>query len=129
MIVVIIAGGSGTRLWPLSTPEKPKHLLKIDGDELSLLQQTYERSRQLTDKVYVASEAGHIDQVKSQLPNLPDEAFMVEPARRGTSNCIIAALALISKDSPTDEPVVFMHADHYIRDTRGFVHSVKLAAK
>lgn len=129
MIVVIIAGGSGTRLWPLSTPDKPKHLLKIDGNKLSLLQQTYERARQLTDKIYVASEAGHIDQVKSQLPNLPEEAFMVEPARRGTSNCILAALAFIAKTNAADESVVFMHADHYIRDTQGFVHSVNLAVK
>jgi mannose-1-phosphate guanylyltransferase/mannose-6-phosphate isomerase len=129
MIVVIIAGGSGTRLWPLSTPDYPKHLLKIDGNELSLLQQTYERARQLADKIYVASEASHIDKVKAQLPDLPDEAFMVEPARRGTSNCILAALALIVKTNADDVPVVFMHADHYIRDTKGFTHSVKLAAK
>ena len=129
MIVVIIAGGSGTRLWPLSIPSRPKHLLKLDKDDKSLLQRTYERALSLTDKVYVASEASHIDDVKRQLPELPETAFVIEPARRGTANCILAALIQISKANPSDESVVFMHADHYIRDTEAFAHTFKLAVK
>jgi mannose-1-phosphate guanylyltransferase/mannose-6-phosphate isomerase len=129
MIVVIIAGGSGTRLWPLSTPGHPKHLLTIDGDKLSLLQNTYERAKRLADKIYIVSEAGHIHHVKQQLPELSESAFVVETARRGTANCILASLVQISKDNPQDEPVIFMHADHYIRDTAGFIHSCKLAVK
>lgn len=129
MIVVIIAGGSGTRLWPLSTPDYPKHLLKINGDKRSLVQNTYRRAKQLTDKIYIVSEAGHIHHVKDQLPDLPDDAFIVEPARRGTANCLIAALAYISKRHDPDEPVASIHADHYIRDDRGFVHSFKLASE
>jgi len=129
MIVVIIAGGSGTRLWPLSTPDYPKHLLHINGDKLSLLQHTYERSKQLTKDIYVVSEVGHIEHVKQQLPELPEEAFIVEPARRGTANCITAALAYISKQHDNDEPIVSIHADHYIRDSGGFAHSLKLASE
>jgi mannose-1-phosphate guanylyltransferase/mannose-6-phosphate isomerase len=129
MIVVIIAGGSGTRLWPLSTPDHPKHLLKIDGDELSLLQHTFERAKQLTDKIYVASEASHIEHVKEQLSELPESAFIVEPARRGTANCILAAMVQIARDNPEDEPIIFLAADHYVRDINGFVHSFKLATE
>lgn len=129
MIVVIIAGGSGTRLWPLSTPDYPKHLLKINGDTKSLMQQTYDRAAKLADKVYVVTEAGHVDHVKTQLSNLPDDAFIVEPARRGTSSCILAALAHIAKDNDSDEPIVFLSADHYVRDIAGFKHSFKIAAK
>src|ERR1039458_3625088 len=99
MIVVIIAGGSGTRLWPLSTPDHPKHLLKINGDDFSLLQHTYERARQLTDRVYVVSEAGHIDRVREQLKELDEDHFIVEPARRGTANCIVTALVYIGQRS------------------------------
>lgn len=129
MIVVIIAGGSGTRLWPLSTPDYPKHLLKINGDDRSLLQQTYDRAKQLTDKIYVVSDSSHIEHVKEQLSELPDEAFIVEPARRGTANCIVAAIAQISKKHDHDEPIASIHADHYIRDVDGFKHSFKTATE
>lgn len=129
MIVVIIAGGSGTRLWPLSTPDYPKHLLKINGDDRSLLQHTYDRAREITDKVYVVSDNSHIQHVRDQLAELPEDAFIVEPARRGTANCIVAALAYISKRHDADEPIASIHADHYIRDTAGFKHSFKIANK
>lgn len=127
MIIVIIAGGSGTRLWPLSTSEYPKHLLTINGDERSLLQQTYDRAKAITDKIYVVSDASHIDHVHEQLPELPKDAFIVEPARRGTANCIVAAIAQISKKHDNDEPIASIHADHYIRDIEGFKHSFKTA--
>jgi mannose-1-phosphate guanylyltransferase/mannose-6-phosphate isomerase len=130
MIVVIIAGGSGTRLWPLSTPDYPKHLLKVTGSNRSLVQGTYKRAKQLTDKIYVVSEIGHVHHVKDQLPDLPEEAFVVEPARRGTSSCIIAALTHIeAQKDDVDEPIVFLAADHYIRDVAGFKHSFKIACK
>jgi mannose-1-phosphate guanylyltransferase len=127
MIVVIIAGGSGTRLWPLSTPDYPKHLLKINGDDRSLLQHTYDRAKGLTDNIYIVSDSSHIQHVKEQLSELPEDAFIVEPARRGTANCIVAALAYISKRHDADEPIASIHADHYIRDVEGFKHSFKIA--
>lgn len=127
MIVVIIAGGSGTRLWPLSTPEYPKHLLKINGDDRSLLQHTYDRARAMTDKVYVVSDNSHIEHVREQLSELPEDAFIVEPARRGTASCIVAALAYISKRHDPDEPIASVAADHYIRDKAGFTHSFQVA--
>lgn len=127
MIVVIIAGGSGTRLWPLSTPSYPKHLLKVNGDELSLLQHAYDRAKRLTSKVYIATEASHVQHVKDQLSDLPASAFVVEPARRGTAHCIMAALAEIGKTNDADEPIAFIHADHYIRDVAGFAHSFRVA--
>ncbi len=127
MIAVIIAGGSGTRLWPLSTPDYPKHLLQVNGDDKSLLQNTYARAKQLTDDIYVVSEAGHVQHVKDQLPAVKEEYFIVEPARRGTASCIMLALAQLSKRYTADEPVAFLAADHYIRDTEGFVHSFTVA--
>jgi len=129
MVVIIIAGGSGTRLWPLSTPEYPKHLLKINGDDRSLLQQTYDRAKRLAEQIYVVSEKSHIEHICQQLPDLPQEAFIVEPARRGTANCIVAALAYISKQHDSQEPVAFVHADHYIHDNAGFARSFRLAEK
>jgi mannose-1-phosphate guanylyltransferase len=129
MIVVIIAGGPGSRLWPLSTPDRPKHLLQINGSKKSLLQATYTRAEKLSKNIYVVTDASHVALMREQLPDVPSDAFIVEPARRGTANCVAAALALLCAKHDPDEPIVFMHADHYIRDTKGFVHSFKLAAK
>jgi mannose-1-phosphate guanylyltransferase len=108
-------------------PDYPKHLLKINGDDRSLLQHTFDRARELTDKVYVVSDRSHIEHVREQLPELTAEYFIVEPARRGTANCIVAALVEIAKHHDNDEPIASIHADHYIRDVEGFKHSFKIA--
>jgi mannose-1-phosphate guanylyltransferase/mannose-6-phosphate isomerase len=126
MITVIIAGGSGTRLWPLSTPEHPKHLLKLTGDR-SLLQTAYDRAARIGNKTYVVTEASHSDQLRKQLPELPDDAFLIEPGRRGTAHCIIFALDAISRKHDKAEPVAFIHSDHHIRNIDGFVDSFLVA--
>jgi len=126
MITVIIAGGSGTRLWPLSTPDYPKHLLKLVGDE-SVLQTTYNRAKMIADKVYILTEASHSDHVKQQIPELIDDNFIIEPGRRGTANCIVMALDVISRRHDADEPVAFIHSDHQIRDNEGFKKSFESA--
>lgn len=127
MIVVINAGGAGTRLWPLSTPEYPKHLLKLVGKE-SLLQSTYNRAKKLSKHIYVVTEISHAHLVKEQLPELKDDHFIIEPARRGTAGCLLAGLHHLQSRHNHDEPIAFLHADHVIRDTEGFVHSFKIAA-
>lgn len=129
MIVCIIAGGSGTRLWPLSTPSYPKHLLNVNGDDKSLLQNTYDRAKKIADHVYVITESGHAHHIKDQLPELTDDSFVVEPARRGTASCIVAALAHVSSRHEADEPIAVLSADHYIRDVVGFEHSFKVAGE
>lgn len=127
MITVIIAGGSGTRLWPLSTSDYPKHLLKLTG-ERSLLQSAYDRAKEVGDIVYIVTEAGHAQHVKDQLTGLADENFLIEPGRRGTGNCIVFALDVISRRHDHDEPIAFVHSDHHIRDVEGYVKSVQAAA-
>jgi mannose-1-phosphate guanylyltransferase len=130
MIVVIIAGGSGTRLWPLSVPEYPKHLLNITGDK-SLLQNTFARAKKLTsvDKIYISTEASHSDHVITQLPELKQDQVIVEPARRDTMPCILNAVQYISTRHDYDEPIASIHADHHIRDTAGFVQAITRAGK
>lgn len=129
MITVIIAGGSGTRLWPLSTPTYPKQLLKIDGDKLSLLQHTYERAKKFSKHVYVVPDISHVQHVKEQLKGLSEECFVTEPGRRGTANCIVAALAHLTGKHDADEPIAFIAADHYVRDVAGFANSFRVAAE
>ncbi len=130
MIVLIVAGGSGTRLWPLSTPEYPKHLLNITGDR-SLLQNTFERAKRLTsiDKIYISTEASHSDHVVKQLPELPPEQIIVEPARRDTMSCITNALQFIGTRHPHDEPIASIAADHHVRDTGGFARAMSIVAR
>jgi mannose-1-phosphate guanylyltransferase len=128
MIVVIIAGGAGTRLWPLSTAKHPKHLLCIKGDK-SFLQTSYERGKMLTDKICVVTVAEHLPQIKEQLPDLTDEAFIVEPARRNTAGCFLAALRYIRSRYDPDDPIAILWADHYVRDVEGFARSFKIAAE
>lgn len=126
MISVIIAGGSGTRLWPLSTPDYPKHLLQVNGDNKTLVQNTYDRVSKISSQVFVVTDASHAHHVKKQLPELSSDKFIIEPARRGTASCILAGLAKITAID-VDEPIAFVHADHYIRDTKGFYHTFQIA--
>lgn len=128
MITVIIAGGSGTRLWPLSTGDYPKHLLKLTS-ERSLLQSAYDRAVRVGDTVYIVTEASHAHHVKDQLPDLNEDNFLIEPGRRGTGNCIIFALDIISRRHGNNVPIAFVHSDHNIRDIEGYVHSLQSAAE
>lgn len=130
MIVVIIAGGSGTRLWPLSTPEYPKHLLKLTNEH-SLLQNTLNRAKKLTnvENIFVIPESSHVQHVKDQLADFPEKQILVKPARRGTASCIIKALQHIkTTGADENEAVAFLWADHLIRDERGFANSFRRAA-
>lgn len=128
MITVIIAGGSGTRLWPLSTSERPKQLLVLTT-ERTMVQQSYDRAARLGETIYVVTEASHANALRAQLPELPDKAFLIEPGRRGTAHCIIFALDYIARHHDKDEPIAFIHSDHNVRDIAGFTRSFATAGK
>ncbi len=130
MIVVIIAGGSGTRLWPLSTHNYPKHLLRLTNEN-SLLQNTFSRVSKLTkaDHIFVVSEASHSDHVIEQLSEIPKENILIEPARRGTASCFLLALNTIKKRGLDDQAIFFLWSDHIVRDHRGFVTTANQAGE
>ncbi len=127
MTIVIIAGGQGTRLWPLSRPDQPKHLLSLINED-SLLQNTISRVEGLTKSIYIVPEASHAEDVKAQLPKYKNNVI-VEPTRRGTAHCILFALAKLKKIIPKDEVIVFLHADHHIGDIESFKETVEAAVK
>ena len=130
MIVVIIAGGSGTRLWPLSTHNYPKHLLRLTNEQ-SLLQNTFARVQKLTkpDQIFVISEASHAHHVIEQLPEVPKDNVLIEPARRGTASCFLLALNTIKARGYSDQAIFFLWADNVIRDKGGFANTANQAAE
>jgi mannose-1-phosphate guanylyltransferase/mannose-6-phosphate isomerase len=131
MIALINCGGSGSRLWPLSTPEYPKHLLKVSNnpDDGTLLQETYKRVKGFVDDAYFITEAGHASEVKKQLGDVDDDHIIIEPARRGTASCLLIALDHIRQRHDDGLPLIFMHADHVIHDTQGFRETIQHAAE
>jgi mannose-1-phosphate guanylyltransferase/mannose-6-phosphate isomerase len=126
MIIVVIAGGEGSRLWPLSTPSHPKHLLSLVDDN-SLLQNTILRVKDIADNIYIIPERSHVAEVKKQLPEYAKN-IILEPGRRGTAHCILYALAQLKPKIASDEVVVFLHADHHIQDKRSFVKTIEVAS-
>lgn len=128
MIVVIIAGGSGTRLWPLSTHHTPKHLLRLTNDR-SLLQNTFDRVKELSDNIIIVPEASHVDQVYEQLPEISKANILIEPARRGTASGVVLALSKIKKMGLDDQAILFLWGDHLIRDSLEFGRAAKQVAE
>ena len=126
--VVVPAGGSGTRLWPLSRAAHPKFLLPLTGTQRSLLQATYDRLVPLTtpDRVHIVTGTAHAASVARQLPDLPERNILVEPLPRDSCAAIALAAAVIAKRDP-DAVMASFAADHLIRDTASFHRTVREA--
>jgi mannose-1-phosphate guanylyltransferase/mannose-6-phosphate isomerase len=128
MYAVILAGGGGTRLWPLSRRARPKPFLPLTG-ERSLFELTVARIEPLVGSggTYVVAEASQLEQVRSQAPQLPDEQLLGEPIGRNTAAAV--ALAGLAIDRPADEVMVVLPADQLISNERDFRESLRQAAE
>lgn len=124
---VIPAGGSGTRLWPLSRAARPKFLLALLG-ERSLIQQTFDRITRLTpaDRVMVVCGPAHAAAIARQLPDLPEANIIIEPTPNGTAPALALANALIQRLDPLAIMASFA-ADHDITDLNAFEKAVRTA--
>ncbi|MGC9325502.1 MAG: mannose-1-phosphate guanylyltransferase [Desulfomonilia bacterium] len=111
---VIMAGGKGERLWPISTPDNPKQMLAFEGTS-SLLEKTFERSRRFSEPetIYVVTGDALREKVHRQLPEMPEENILSEPFGRNTAPCIGYAAVVISKKDPSGTMVV-LPSDHII---------------
>lgn len=125
---VIPAGGSGTRLWPLSRANNPKFLHPLTGSELTLLQSTVSRLAPLSDPShrYVVTGTAHAAAVARQLPELPESNILVEPSPRDSAAAIALAAAVIAEREPEALMGSFA-ADHLIADASGFAKTVEAA--
>ena len=127
MYAVVLAGGGGTRLGPLSRPDRPKPFLPLLQDE-TLLQRTAARVEPLVGArgTYVVCEERHVPLVREQLPALPAENVLGEPVGRNTAAAV--ALAALAFDRPADEVMAVLPADHYVADEEGFRAALAVAA-
>jgi mannose-1-phosphate guanylyltransferase len=125
MYVVIMAGGGGTRLWPLSRPERPKPFLPLIGDR-TLFQRTVDRARSLVDDpgdIYCVTDRKYGHFVQEQAPDI---RLLVEPSGRNTAAAIALATAAI--DRPAHDVMVVLPADHWIENEPLFLGVLRDAA-
>lgn len=130
LYAVIPAGGSGTRLWPLSRAGNPKFLHPLTGTASSLLQATVDRVAPLAppDRTYVVTGTAHAAAVARQLADLPEENILVEPSPRDSCAAIALAAAVIALREPTAVMGAFA-ADHLISDPAGWAATVREAVR
>ena len=128
IFATIMAGGAGTRFWPASTKANPKQLLNLAG-ERSMIQSTVDRLNGLVDHdhLLIVTNKSLVDAISKQLPEIPAEAIIGEPAKRDTAPCIGLAAAWIAAKDP-DATMVVMPADHVIRPDDVFQAALKHAA-
>jgi mannose-1-phosphate guanylyltransferase len=124
--VVIMAGGAGTRFWPLSTSKKPKQFLNILNKGTTLLQDTYNRSLKLCSKenIIVITNKDYEELVKKQLPDLPTENIWLEPYRKNTAPCVAYAAYKLREKNPNAVMLV-LSSDHLIKNEEEFVTAVR----
>ena len=124
---VIMAGGAGTRLWPMSRRSRPKQLLRLFGGK-SLLRQTFERLRTVlpADRIHVITAAAHLPLVAEALPELPIDNLIGEPMGRDTANAVGLSAAIMHERDPEGVLGVFT-ADHLIRPVDRFAAAVERA--
>jgi mannose-1-phosphate guanylyltransferase len=125
---IVPAGGAGTRLWPLSRRSAPKFLLDLTGSGRTLLQQTHDRLRPLTEGggVVVVTGAAHAPAVLDQLPDLGEENLLAEPSPRDSMAAIALAAAVVRRRHG-DVVVGSFAADHVIADQAAFQRAVREA--
>mgnify|MGYP004644718591 CR=1 FL=1 len=133
-VIVIMAGGTGERFWPMSRADHPKQLLTLTSSGQSLLAEAVERSKQVVDSpenIYIATNRNLQPAIIDAQLGIPAENILVEPSKRNTAGCLIYASASILARhrnlGPEEVTVGVMTADHRIPDTIPFVSAARAA--
>ena len=125
--IVIMAGGSGTRLWPMSRKSKPKQLQNLVSEK-SLIQETYERVTKLVpnERILISTTPEYVEEIKRQLPKIPEKNYIVEPSLRNTMASLGYILLAIKMIDPK-ATIAAIPSDHLVRNTEAFVSIFKAA--
>ena len=125
---LIMAGGEGTRFWPLSRKDNPKQFLKLNDDQKTMLQETVERINELVpiEQVFIATNEVYQEAIKNQLDGIPSENIIVEPMKRNTAACIGLSSVVIEDKYPGSTMIV-LPADHLIKDENKFINILNKA--
>lgn len=125
-----MAGGIGSRFWPMSTPQKPKQFLDVLGTGKSLIQMTYDRLLNISPKenIYILTNESYAELVKEQLPDLQNNQILTEPMRKNTAPCIAYAAAKIYALNP-EATLVISPSDHLIVKEVRFTEIINTAIK
>ncbi|MGI5828454.1 MAG: mannose-1-phosphate guanylyltransferase [Patescibacteria group bacterium] len=129
LYVVILCGGGGTRVWPLSVTKKPKQFLNFYSDK-TLYQETLERAKKLTslERIIVVTNRIYTKEIAVQSPEIPKANVIAEPQKKNTAMAMGAAAAFIKKIDP-DAVVVNLASDHVVSDMDIYLKTLKTAAK
>ena len=124
--LVIMAGGVGSRFWPMSTTEKPKQFIDVLGVGKTLIQLTVERFGDLVaqENIWVVTNQKYAPIVEEQLPNIPKANILCEPCRRNTAPCI-AYVSWRIKSNDSKANIVVTPSDHIVMDTTEFQRVIK----
>ena len=127
LTALIMAGGKGTRFWPLSTEEKPKQFLNLIGEE-TMIQMTVNRIKPIIpiERIFVCTGEMYVDLVKEQLPELPKRNIIVEPEGRNTAPCIALSAMVIDRYYKNSNMLV-LPSDHLINDEEEFRNTLLAA--
>ena len=126
--VVIMAGGIGSRFWPMSTSKNPKQFHDVLGIGKSLLQMTVERYLPICEEkhIFIVTNENYKELVKEQLPNFSDDQILLEPSRKNTAPCIAYAAYKIHQRNPEAKMIV-APSDHLIMKEKEFQQTIQTA--
>jgi len=126
--IIIMAGGIGSRFWPMSRSTFPKQFHDILGRGKTLIQETFDRFTAFIppENIYIVTNEAYYDLVKAQLPAITDHQVLLEPVGRNTAPCVAYAAYKISKNDP-DASFVVAPADHLIAKEEVFRNAIELA--